>query len=73
MTAEGTLACCRTTSDGQVNCDSCLNTALHVWTLQSDTKEQEISRRVLDVLEEAGPAGLDVSTLMVCAALRFGG
>jgi len=71
ITAEGTIACCRKTSDGQVNCDSCLSPAFHAWTLQSDTKEQDISRRVLDMLEEAGPAGLDISTLMVCAAFRF--
>jgi hypothetical protein len=66
-TTEGKVACCRKYSDGQVNCDSCLNTALKAWVVQSEPKEQEVSRHILDVLDEAGPAGLDISTLIVSA------
>jgi transcription factor C subunit 3 len=66
-TTEGTVACCRKYSDGQVNCDSCLNTALRAWVVQSDPKEQEVYRSILDVLDEAGHAGLDTSTLIVSA------
>jgi hypothetical protein len=68
-TAEGTVACCRQYSDGQVNCDSCLNAAFIAWALESNTKEQDISRRILNALDEAGPAGLDVSTLIVSARI----
>jgi oxalate---CoA ligase len=71
-TTEGTVACCRKASDGQVNCDSCLNTALKAWVLQSDPKEQEVAHRILDVLDVAGPAGLDISTVIVSTLYRFG-
>jgi oxalate---CoA ligase len=70
-TIEGAVACCRKYSDGQVNCDLCLNTALKAWVVQSGPKEQEVSRRVLAVLDEAGPAGLHISTLIVSALHRF--
>lgn len=68
-TTDSTIACCRKYSDGQVNCDSCLNTALKLWAIQSDEKEQEVSRRILDELDKAGPAGLDISTLIVSVAI----
>jgi hypothetical protein len=68
---EGAVACCRKYSDGQVNCDLCLNTALKAWVVQSGPKEQEVSRRVLDVLDEAGPAGLRISTLIVSALYQL--
>ena len=64
-TTDGAVACCRQYSDGQVNCGSCLNAALKAWAVESNTNEQEVSRRVLDVLDEAGPAGLRISTLVV--------
>jgi hypothetical protein len=70
-TIEGAVACCRKYSDGQVNCDPCLNTALKAWVVQSDPREQEMSRRVLAVLDEAGPAGLHISTLLVSALYQF--
>jgi hypothetical protein len=70
-TMEGAVACCRKYSDGQVNCDVCLNTALKAWVVQSGPKEQDVSRRLLAVLEEAGPAGLHISTVMVSALHRF--
>jgi hypothetical protein len=70
-TIEGAVACCRKYSDGQVNCDLCLNTALKAWVVQSGPKEQEVSRRVLAVLDEAGPAGLHISTLIVSAHYKF--
>ncbi|KAF8506874.1 hypothetical protein F5888DRAFT_45373 [Russula emetica] len=63
-TIEGAAACCRKCSNGQVNCDLCLNTALKAWVVQSGSKEQEVPRRVLAVLDEAGPAGLHISTLI---------
>ena len=63
-TAEGTVACCRKYSDGQVNCGSCLDNALKAWIARSDAKEREVSGHILDVLDEAGPAGLDISTLV---------
>jgi hypothetical protein len=66
-TIEGTVACCRKYSDGQVNCDACLDTALKAWVVQSDPKEQEVSRSILDVLDKAGPAGLDINTVIVRA------
>lgn len=69
-TNEGAVACCRKYSDGQVNCDSCLDTALKAWVVRSDPKEQ-VSRRVLAVLDEAGPAGMHISTLIVCALYQF--
>lgn len=69
-TTEGTIACCRKYSDGQVNCDLCLNGALKTWALQSDTKEQEVAHRILDMLAEAGPAGLDLGTLIVSVYLH---
>jgi hypothetical protein len=68
-TTEGTVACCRKYSDGQVNCGSCLDTALKAWVARSDAKEQEESRHILNVLDEAGPAGLDINTLIVSAPL----
>jgi hypothetical protein len=71
-TTDGTVACCRKYSDGQVNCDSCLNTALKAWVVQSDPKEQEVSCRILDVLDAAGPAGLDISTVIVSTLYKFG-
>lgn len=64
-TTDGAVACCRQYSDGQVNCGTCLNAALKAWAVESNTNEQEVSRRVLDVLDEAGPAGLHISTLVV--------
>jgi hypothetical protein len=64
-TIEDVAACCRKYSDGQVNCDLCLNTALTTWVVQSGPKEQEVSRRVLAALDEAGTAGLHISTLIV--------
>jgi hypothetical protein len=64
-TLGGAVACCRKYSDGQVNCDVCLETALKAWVVQSDPKEQDVSRRVLAVLDEAGPAGLHIGTLIV--------
>ena len=64
-TTDGAVACCRQYSDGQVNCGPCLNSALKAWAVESNTNEQEVSRRVLDVLDEAGPAGLHISTLIV--------
>ena len=70
-TTEGAAACCRKYSDGQVNCDLCLNAALKVWVVQSGPKEQEVSRRVLAVLDEAGPAGLHIGTLIVSALYQF--
>jgi hypothetical protein len=70
-TTEGAIACCRKYSDGQVNCDVCLNTALKGWVVQSGPKEQDVSRRVLAVLDEAGPAGLHISTLIVSALNQF--
>jgi len=66
-TIEGAVACCRKYSDGQVNCDLCLNTTLKAWFVQSGPKEQELSRHVLAVLDEAGPAGLHISTFIVSA------
>jgi hypothetical protein len=71
QTIGGAVACCRKYSDGQVNCDLCLNTALKAWVVQSGPKEQEVSRRVLAVLDEAGPAGLHISTLIVSALHQF--
>ena len=68
-TTDGAVACCRQYSDGQVNCGSCLNTALKAWAVESSTNEQEVSRHVLDALDEAGPAGLHISTLIVSAHL----
>lgn len=68
-TREGAVACCRKYSDGQVNCDVCLNTAFKAWVVRSDPKEQEVSRRILAVLDEAGPDGLHISTLIVSALL----
>ena len=70
-TIEGAVACCRKFSDGQVNCDLCLNTALNAWVVQSGPNEQEMSRRVLAVLDEAGPAGLHIGTLIVSALHQF--
>ena len=70
-TIEGAVACCRKYSDGQVNCDLCLNNALRRWVVQSGPKEQEVCRRVLGVLDEAGPAGLHISTLIVSALYQF--
>jgi hypothetical protein len=70
-TTEGTVACCRQFSDGQVNCDSCLNAALKARALESNTTEQEMSRRIMNVLDKAGPAGLDISTLIVSAHVQF--
>jgi hypothetical protein len=64
-TIQGTVACCRKYSEAVVNCDSCLNTALRVWADQSDTKEREVAHRVLDMLDVAGIAGLDINTLLV--------
>ena len=64
-TTAGAVACCRQYSDGQVNCGSCLNAAFRAWAAESNTSEHEVSRRVLDVLDEAGPAGLHISTLIV--------
>jgi hypothetical protein len=66
-TIEGAVACCRKYSDGLVNCDLCLNTALKAWVVQSRPKEQEVSRRILAVLDEAGPPGLHISTLIASA------
>jgi len=66
-TIEGAVACCRKYSDGQVNCDLCLNAALKAWLIQSGPNEKEVSHRVLAQLEEAGPAGLHISTLIVSA------
>ncbi|KAI0308044.1 hypothetical protein B0F90DRAFT_1664967 [Multifurca ochricompacta] len=66
-TADGTVACCRKYSDGLVNCESCLDTALRAWAAESDAKEQEILRRVLDILEGAGPAGLNIGALIAKA------
>lgn len=70
-TIEGAVACCRKYSDGQVNCDLCLNNALKGWVVQSSPKEQEVSRRVLGVLDEAGFAGLHIKTLIVSALYQF--
>ena len=70
-TMEGAVACCRKYSDGQVNCDVCLNTALKAWVVQSGPKEQEVSRRILAVLEEAGHAGLHISTVIVSTLYQF--
>jgi hypothetical protein len=70
-TIEGAAACCRKYSDGQVNCDLCLNTALAAWVVQSGPKEQEVSRRVLAAFDEAGTAGLHISTLIVSALYQF--
>lgn len=70
-TIEGAVACCRKYSDGQVNCDLCLKTALKAWIVQSGPKEQEVSRRILAVLDEAGPAGLHISTLIVSALYKL--
>ena len=70
-TMEGTVACCRKYSDGQVSCDVCLNTALKAWAVQSGPNEQDVSRRILAVLDEAGPAGLHISTLIVSDLYRF--
>ncbi len=66
-TINGTSACCRKYSDGQVDCDSCLNTALKASFVQSDPKEQEVSRHVLAVVDKAGPAGINITTLIVSA------
>ncbi len=66
-TLEGTVACCRKFSDGLVNCNSCLNLALSEWFAKSDAKERQVCRRVLNILETAGPAGLDVNALVVSA------
>ncbi|KAH9050483.1 hypothetical protein EDB84DRAFT_1449184 [Lactarius hengduanensis] len=63
-TTEGTVACCRRYSDGLVNCNSCLNLALGVWFAQSNAKEREVCRHVLNTLEAAGPTGLDMNTLV---------
>jgi hypothetical protein len=68
-TIEGAVACCRKYSDGQVNCDLCLNTALKARVARSGPKEQEVPRRVLAMLDEAGPAGVHISTLLVGALL----
>jgi oxalate---CoA ligase len=64
-TIQGTVACCRKFSEGVVNCESCLKTALRVWTDQSDTNEREVARRALDMLDVAGIAGLDINTFLV--------
>ena len=69
--SDGTVACCRQYSEGQVNCDSCLNAARKAWAVGSNTKEQEMSRRILDVLDHAGPAGLDISTLIVSTYFKY--
>ncbi|KAH9178894.1 hypothetical protein EDB89DRAFT_2111752 [Lactarius sanguifluus] len=63
-TTEGTVACCRRYSDGLVNCNSCLNLALGGWFAQSNAKEREVCRHVLNTLEAAGPTGLDMNTLV---------
>ncbi|KAI0304649.1 hypothetical protein BC826DRAFT_977421 [Russula brevipes] len=60
-TTGGTVACCRKYSDGQVNCDLCLNSALKTWALQSDTKEQEVAHRILDMLDEAALQALTLT------------
>ena len=70
-TTKGTAACCRKYSEGHVNCDSCLSTAFRAWEDQTDTKEQ-VAHGALDILDAAGPAGLDMSTLLVSALYRFG-
>lgn len=66
-TLEGTVACCRKYSDGLVNCESCLNLALDVWFVQSNAKQREVCRHVLNLLEAAGSTGLDMNTLIVSA------
>lgn len=71
-TIEGAVACCRKYSDGQVNCDLCLNTALKACVIQFGPKEQDVSRRVLGLLDEAGPAGLHINTLIVSALYPSG-
>ena len=64
-TLDGTVACRRKYSDGLVNCDSCLNVALDVWSAQSNAKQRDVCRHVLNILEAAGPTGLDTNTLIV--------
>lgn len=64
-TLEGTVACCRKYSDGLVDCDSCLNLALEGWFAQSNAKEREVCQHLLNILNAAGPTGLDMNTLVV--------
>jgi hypothetical protein len=70
-TIQGTVACCRKYSEGQVNCDLCLNTALRVWVDQSNPKEQEVARGTLGILDVAGSAGHDLNTLLVSTLLQI--
>lgn len=70
-TIQGTVACCRKYSEGVVNCELCLNTALRVWADHSDTNDREVARRVLDMLDVSGINGLDVDTLLVSTVLQI--
>jgi hypothetical protein len=70
-TTQGTVACCRKYSEGQVNCNSCLNTALSLWMDQSDTKEQDVARGTLGILDVAGSPGLDMNTLLVSRPFTY--
>jgi len=47
-TTDDAVACCR-------QHDSDLNATLKAWAVESNMKEQEVSRRVLDALDKVGP------------------
>ena len=51
----------------RVNYGSCLNVALKAWAVESNIKEQEVPRRLLDALDWV----LLVSTLVQVPTLQF--
>ncbi|KAI0274891.1 hypothetical protein BC834DRAFT_850125 [Gloeopeniophorella convolvens] len=63
-TVDGDVACCRKYSDGLVNCEACLDSALSSWLAQSSNQERIVFQRIMGCLKVAGCAGLSASALL---------